>query len=65
MTAQKKLALGSVLAVMGGAGMVLAIMFGWTSLARPWGFLLGLATGICAGLGCALAISGMLQKKSD
>ena len=61
MKSQNKIAMGSALAVIGASGMALSIILEWTSMARPWGFLLGFAVGICAGAGVALAIAGLLE----
>jgi hypothetical protein len=59
------MALGSALVLISVTGLALAIVFGWTSLARPWGFLLGFGTGICAGLGSTLVISGLLKHRKS
>ncbi len=46
---------------MAGAGITLTAIFGWASLVRPWGFLLGFVLGVAAGTGPALAIAGLLE----
>jgi hypothetical protein len=56
-----KLALGSALAVLGGAAVLLSPMLGWSDLARPWSFLVGFASGLSGGLGVALAVCGLVQ----
>jgi hypothetical protein len=61
MNARQKTALGSALASIAGAGIALSAIFDWTSLTRPWGFLLGFALGLASGLGVALAIGGLLE----
>lgn len=61
MDARQRTSLGSALSAMAGAGIVLTAIFGWTSLVRPWGFLLGFVLGVAAGAGVALAIAGLLE----
>jgi hypothetical protein len=61
MDARQKTSLGSALATVGGAGIALSAILGWTSLVRPWGFLLGFVLGVAAGAGAALAIAGLLE----
>ncbi len=56
-----KLALGSTLASLGGLLMVLSPLVGWYSVPRPWEFPLGFSTGLFAGLGATLAISGLVD----
>ena len=38
MDSRRKTSLGAALASISGAGIALSAIFGWTSLARPWGF---------------------------
>lgn len=64
MDPRKKLGVGSALAAMGGAGLALSAILGWTSLVRPWGFLLGFVVGVAAGAGVPLAITGLLEHRS-
>lgn len=63
MNSQNKISIGSVFAVIGGAGIVLSPMFGWTSLVRPWSFLLGFILGVAAGVGVVLAIAGLIERR--
>jgi len=63
---KKKIALGSALSAIAGAGITLTAILGWASLARPWGFLLGFVLGVMSGIGVALAIAGLLEsRRSD
>jgi hypothetical protein len=57
--ATHKLALGSMLSVLGAAIIVLSPLVGWTELARPWSFILGFAGGVTAGSGVPLALCGL------
>lgn len=57
----QKLALGSVLAVVGGAVITLSLLLGWSALPRPWSFLIGLAGGLTGGVGVPLAICGLVH----
>lgn len=60
---QQKLGLGSSLAVSGGIGIVIGALAGWSSFDRPWGFLLGFALGVLAGMGATLVISGLIDRR--
>jgi hypothetical protein len=55
------MAWGAALATLAGACIVLSLLLGWSAAPRPWGFLLGFATGVVAGLGATLAISGLIE----
>ena len=59
MNTQQKISLGSALASMAGTGIALSTIFGWTSLDRPWGFLVGFVSGA----GVVLAIAGLLENR--
>jgi len=61
---QQKLGFGSVLAVIGAFGIVAGPLFGWSSIDRPWSFLLGFLFGVMAGIGVALGISGLIDRRS-
>lgn len=63
MNSKTKIGLGSSLAAAGALAMVLSILLKWTEAPRPWGFLLGFATGVAAGLGAALAVSGLIDQR--
>lgn len=58
---QRRMALGSALAGIAGAGIALSAIFGWSGTPQPWGFLLGLVLGILVGLGATLAVSGLIE----
>jgi hypothetical protein len=55
------MAWGAALATLAGVCIVLSLLLGWSAAPRPWGFLLGFATGVVAGLGATLAISGLIE----
>jgi predicted ABC-type sugar transport system permease subunit len=63
MRTQTKIGLGSVLATAGGLGMALSLLLRWSAAPRPWGFLLGFLVGVVAGIGVALTISGMIDRR--
>jgi hypothetical protein len=63
MTSSSKMALGSLLAVIGGLGMILGPTVGATALPTPWGFISGFAVGLAGGIGVALAIFGLLEHR--
>jgi F0F1-type ATP synthase assembly protein I len=63
MNPQQKISLGAALASLAGTGIALSSIFGWTSLVRPWGFLIGFIFGMAAGAGVVLAIAGLIEHK--
>jgi MFS family permease len=63
METKTKLGLGSVLAMLGAMGMILAPTLGATALARPWSFLAGFLVGVVCGLGVALTVAGLLEHR--
>ena len=63
MNTRQKISLGSALASIAGTGIALSAILGWTLIARPWGFLLGLLFGIAAGAGVALALAGLKENR--
>jgi hypothetical protein len=60
-----KMALGAVLATFGGASVVLFPLLGWSSIGRPWSFLLGFVVGIASGAGAALALFGLFERRGE
>jgi predicted cation transporter len=63
LSARVKLGLGSSLAALGAATIVLSQLLGWTELSRPWSFAIGLAGGLASGAGAALAVCGLLATR--
>ncbi|MFC2078482.1 hypothetical protein ACFLSZ_00715 [Candidatus Bipolaricaulota bacterium] len=63
MSNRGRLAAGAALATMGGLGIVLSTILGWTNLARPWSFLIGFGFGLAAGLGAALSLVGLVSMR--
>jgi hypothetical protein len=61
MTPREKMGLGAPLAAIGAAFIILSFILDWTSLARPWAFLIGFFCGVSAGTGAALAIVGLIE----
>ncbi len=59
----KRIALGSALATLAAAAIVLSTILGWSGAPRPWGFLLGFANGLLAGLGVTLTVSGLIDQR--
>jgi FtsH-binding integral membrane protein len=62
MRTRTKTALGSFLATFGALGVVLSAVLGWAAQ-RPWSFVFGFAAGLSAGLGTALALAGLVERK--
>lgn len=61
--ANRKLGIGACFALLGALGIVFGPVMGLTNLAYPWSFLAGFVTGILAGLGATLSISGLLDRR--
>ncbi len=64
METQTKLAVGSILAGVGGVGIVAGALVGAGQLGRPWAFLLGFLLGVAAGIGCVLSLSGLAERRA-
>jgi hypothetical protein len=63
MSKQIKLGIGSALSTFGALGITLSLIFEWTAAPQPWGFLLGFAFGVSAGLGATLVMSGLMEQR--
>lgn len=64
MDARTKMGVGSVLAILGGLGMVVVIGLGLASPEQSWwDFIIGLFIGIACGIGTALALAGMIEMR--
>jgi hypothetical protein len=63
MNPTKALYTGIILAILGGVGIILGPMFKFTELLRPWSFFLGFVFGIMSGVGAALTLFGLLEKR--
>lgn len=62
-TAERMIGLGAALGSVGALGLVVWPLLGWSQAPRPWGFLLGLCTGVLAGLGGSLVVAGLLRRR--
>lgn len=60
-----KMALGSALASIGGLLIILSPLLGFYSIPHPWASLLGFVTGLLAGVGTALAIGGLIERRRE
>jgi len=65
LSAQTKIALGSVLAIIGALGIVLPLLLGWLEAPGPWAFLLAFVVGVLAGAGATLAVAGLIERRRD
>ena len=65
LTSNKKMAVGSVLALIGAVGIVLAVILDWSEVCWPWDFLIGFLFGVVAGIGAALALFGLIERGRD
>jgi len=59
------MALGSALASIGGLLIILSPLLGFYSIPHPWASLLGFVTGLLAGVGTALAIGGLIERRRE
>ena len=59
-----KLGLGSALATIGAFGIIVVPIMGWSKVGSPWDFILGFLFGVSAGVGVALAVHALIQKRS-
>ena len=64
METNTKLAVGSALASLGGAGIVVGALLGAGQLGRPWSFLVGFVLGVATGIGSVLTISGLVERRA-
>ena len=60
---QARIGLGSVLSSLGTLVMVFSLLLGWTAAPSPWDFVLGLTTGVLAGVGVVLVVHGLIQRR--
>ncbi|MFC2164834.1 hypothetical protein ACFLT2_07555 [Acidobacteriota bacterium] len=65
MRSATKLSLGSIFAIFGAAGIIFIPLLGFSELTPPWSFILGFIFGVMAGVGVALSISGLLEKRNE
>lgn len=56
MNTQQKISIGSALTSVAGTGIALSAIFGWTTPALPWSFLVDIILGVATGTGVVLAI---------
>jgi hypothetical protein len=63
MSSANKLTIGIIFAILGGAGIILGPLLGFTELARPWSFILGFIFGVMTGIGVALALFGLYEMR--
>lgn len=64
MDPEKKISIGAFLGVVGSVGIILGFLLGAPNLAGPWDFLVSFALGVSAGLGVALSVSGLLERRN-
>jgi len=64
MAGNHKLGAGSALIATGIAGIILSFLMGWNSIPAPWDFMAGFVSGILIGVGAALAIWGLIERRT-
>jgi len=60
---QTKTGLGALLAVIGALVVVLSHLLGWTTHPYAWVPWLEFAAGVMAGVGAALTVGGLLERR--
>ncbi len=65
MDTRVKLTLGSVLATLGGLGIIFGNLLGFASLGSPWSFVVGFVVGLFAGVGTGLALTGLFELRRE
>ena len=60
-----KMAFGSALVTLGGLLVLLSPIVGWYSFPSPWDFVIGFATGLFAGMGSALTVGGLVERRRE
>jgi hypothetical protein len=63
MRPEKKLTIGAICAIIGGAGIIFGPLIGFSELASPWSFVLGFALGVLGGIGSALSLFGLYEMR--
>jgi hypothetical protein len=64
LTTKQKLGFGSMLATLGGLGILISSLLGWTGAGGSGDFLFGFLFGLCMGLGAGLALFGLIEWRS-
>jgi len=62
---KKKRGIGVMFVTIGGIGIILGTLLGFSDLDRPWSFLMGFLLGVIAGIGVVLSISGLLERRKS
>jgi hypothetical protein len=63
MSTQTKIALGSVLSMLGALVIVLSLLLRWTMAPSPWDFLFAFVVGVISGFGATLAVTGLIERR--
>jgi len=61
----KRLAIGAAIAFLGGAGIIIGPLLGLSEFARSWSFILGFIFGVIGGVGAALTLVGLYEKRKS
>ena len=63
MSTDTKIGLGSALSALGALAIALSLLLGWTEAPTSWVLLLGFVVGLLIGLGAALTIVGLIERR--
>ena len=65
MNTNMKISVGALLAIFGAIGFIVAPSLGATVLPEPWGFIAGFMVGVMTGIGAALCVKGLLERRQQ
>lgn len=64
MSGNQKLGAGSALTATGIAGIIVSLLMSWNNIPAPWDFMAGFMSGILMGVGAALAVWGLIERRT-
>jgi hypothetical protein len=65
MNPEKRISIGAFLAAFGSIGIIFIFLLSPPDLGRPWEFLIAFTLGVMSGLGAALSIHSLLERRHN